>query len=198
VKNKQNLFIINQIIKKIAIFAPRNERCRGNDEVPFFIIYSFYMQIENLQKIISKGIEAVGFPDMYLIEVKVKDTKIEIFLDSDEGITFLKCQKLSRWIEEILDNDGSFGPAYTLEVSSAGVGSPLKQLRQYVKNVGRFIEIRYLPQEKVKGTLAEVQNEIIVVTFEEKIKEGKKNKKVVRRIEIPFDQIIEAKIKLNL
>jgi ribosome maturation factor RimP len=72
----------------------------------------------------------------------------------------------------------------------------LKQLRQYVKNVGRFIEIRYLPQEKVKGTLAEVQNELIVVTFEEKIKEGKKNKKVVRRIEIPFDQIIEAKIKL--
>jgi hypothetical protein len=72
VKNKQNLFIINQIIKKIAIFAPRNERCRGNDEVPFFIIYSFYMQIENLQKIISKGIEAVGFPDMYLIEVKSK------------------------------------------------------------------------------------------------------------------------------
>jgi ribosome maturation factor RimP len=50
----------------------------------------------------------------------------------------------------------------------------------------------------VKGTLAEVQNELIVVTFEEKIKEGKKNIKVVRRIEIPFDQIIEAKIKLNL
>ena len=156
------------------------------------------MHTEDLEKIINRGIEEVGFTDMYLIDIRVKDKKIEVFLDSDEGITFLKCQKLSRYLEEILDKDGSFGDNYTLEVSSSGVGSPLRLLRQYVKNIGRFIEVKYLPQEKVRGTLAEVNGDVIVVTLEEKVKEGKKNIKVVRRFEIPFDRITEAKIKLHL
>ena len=67
------------------------------------------MQIEDLQEIISKGIQEVGFTDMYLIDVKIKDNKIEIFLDSDEGITFLKCQKLSRWLEGVFDEKVSDG-----------------------------------------------------------------------------------------
>lgn len=163
-----------------------------------FHYIKFFMHTEDLEKIINRGIEEVGFTDMYLIDVRVKDKKIEVFLDSDEGITFLKCQKLSRYLEEILDKDGSFGNNYTLEVSSSGVGSPLRLLRQYIKNIGRFIEVKYLPQEKVRGTLAEVNGDIIVVTLEEKVKEGKKNIKVVRRFEIPFDRITEAKIKLHL
>ncbi|MFZ1705369.1 MAG: ribosome maturation factor [Saprospiraceae bacterium] len=156
------------------------------------------MQIEDLQQIISQGIKELGYTDVYLIDVRVKDQKIEVFLDSDEGITFLKCQKLSRWLESIFDEKGTFGPSYILEVSSAGVGSPLKLLRQYVKNIGRFIEVKSQHHEKTRGLLAEVNENIIVITFEEKIKEGKKNIKVVRRVEVPFDEIIEAKIKLNL
>lgn len=156
------------------------------------------MQLEDLQEIISKGIKEVGFSDMYLVDVRAKNNKIEVFLDSDEGITFVKCQKLSRWLEEILDKDGSFGNNYTLEVSSAGIGSPLKLKRQYIKNIGRFIEIKMLPSEKVRGVLAEADEEKVAVTWEEKIKEGKKNVKVTRRVEILYDQIIEAKIKLNI
>jgi len=156
------------------------------------------MHLEDLQEIISRGIKEVGFSDMYLVDVRINNNKIEVFLDSDEGITFLKCQKLSRWLEEILDKDGSFGIAYTLEVSSAGIGSPLKLKRQYIKNIGRFIEIKMLPSEKIRGILAEADEEKVAVTWEEKIKEGKKNVKVTRRVEVLYDQIIEAKIKLNI
>lgn len=156
------------------------------------------MQIEDLEEVISKGITEVGFPDLYLVEVRAKNNKIEVFLDSDEGVTFLKCQKLSRWLEEILDNDGSFGKAYTLEVSSAGIGSPLKLKRQYMKNIGRFIEIKRIPSEKIRGLLSGADEDKVVISWEEKVKEGKKNIKVTRTVEVPYEQIIEAKIKLNL
>ncbi|MBK6362015.1 MAG: ribosome maturation factor [Saprospiraceae bacterium] len=170
----------------------------GTKKFPFSLYIVGHMQIEDLQEIISKGIQEVGFTDIYLIDVKIKDNKIEIFLDSDEGITFLKCQKLSRWLEGIFDEKGSFGQNYILDVSSAGVGSPLKLKKQYFKNIGRFIEIKYMPQEKARGLLAEVNDNFVVVTFDEKIKEGKKNKTVSQRVEIPFEKILEAKIKLSL
>lgn len=156
------------------------------------------MHIEDLEEVISKGIEAVGFPDLYLVEVRAKNNKIEVFLDSDEGVTFLKCQKLSRWLEEILDKDGSFGVAYTLEVSSAGIGSPLRMKRQYRKNIGRFIEIKLIDSDKIRGILAAADEDKVVVTWEEKIKEGKKYVKVTRMVEVTYEQINEAKIKLNL
>jgi len=155
------------------------------------------MQVEALQQLVEQGLNEIGYSDIYLVELKITSNKIEIFLDSDEGITFLKCQKLSRWLEAIFDEKQYFGPSYTLEVSSSGVGSPLKQLRQYAKNIGRSIDIRHRPDKKSKGLLKEVNGNIIVVEYEDKIKEGKKNKKIIVRDEIKFEDIIESRIKVS-
>ena len=56
---------------------------------------------------------------------------MEIYLDSDTGITFQQCQKMSRHIEANLDEEQWFGQKYAPEVSSQALVSRLLH-RQYV------------------------------------------------------------------
>ena len=146
---------------------------------------------------INQGLTEQNLSDMYLIDCRIKGNKIEIFLDSDEGVSFLKCQKLSRWLEAVFDEKKTFGDNYVLEVSSAGVGSPLKFLRQYQKNIGRIIDIKYGTGNQVRGILSTVIDDMIHVTYETKVKEGKKNKKITVTEQIKFNDIIESKTKIS-
>jgi ribosome maturation factor RimP len=155
------------------------------------------MQHSEVINLVEKGLAELEFADTFLVDVKIKNSLIEVFLDSDESVSFLKCQKLSRWLEAIFDENKAFGESYTLEVSSAGVGSPLKFLRQYPKNIGRIIDIKYGDGKGVKGLLKNVEGEIISVEYETKVKEGKKNKKVIVIDNIKFEDIIESRIKIS-
>lgn len=155
------------------------------------------MQSLELENLIETGLKELEFEDTYLVNVKNKDNKIEVFLDSDTGIGFLKCQKVSRWLEAIFDENKQFGENYILEVSSAGVGSPLRLLRQYVKNIGRNIEIKHSVDKRAKGILKSVEGDIITIEYETTIKEGKKNKKSIVTEQIKFEEIIESKIKIS-
>ena len=74
---------------------------KGDKEFPFLLNLS--MQHSEVDKLVEKGLLELGFEDTYLIEARIKSNKVEIFLDSDEGVNFLKCQKLSRWLEAIFD-----------------------------------------------------------------------------------------------
>lgn len=155
------------------------------------------MQPLELENLIETGLAALELNDTYLVNVRVKNNKIEVFLDSDTGIDFIKCQKLSRWLEAVLDEKKTFGENYILEVSSSGVGSPLLLLRQYPKNIGRLIEIKYSDNKQVKGYLKDVQGDVISVEYETKTKEGKKNIKSIITEQIKFEDIIESKIKIS-
>ncbi len=155
------------------------------------------MQPLELENLIETGLAALELHDTYLVNVRVKNNKIEVFLDSDTGIDFIKCQKLSRWLEAVLDEKKTFGENYILEVSSSGVGSPLLLLRQYPKNIGRLIEIKYSANKQVKGYLKDVQGDVISVEYETKTKEGKKNIKSIITEQIKFEDIIESKIKIS-
>lgn len=151
-----------------------------------------------LESLVEKGLKELAFEDTYLVEVKHSGKKIEIYLDSDEGVGFSTCQKLSRWMELHLDKAGTFGDNYTLEVSSAGIGNPLKLLRQYPKNIGRVLDVRYGESGHAKGVLTGVSDEgMISVEFEKVVKENNKNKKVKVTEVIKFEDIIESRIKIS-
>lgn len=150
-----------------------------------------------IEKLVLDAIEELDYTDCFLVELKVNNTKVEVFLDSDESVTFEKCRKISRLVEAELDENGWLGERYTLEVSSAGVGKPLKMYRQYVKNLGRNIEVKTTDGDKVKGNLKSATEEKIVVNFTETIKEGKKKKKVEVDREVSMVDIKEAKIKVS-
>lgn len=175
---------------------PQKSRSGKGDNSSLFY-YHKLIALLSIEEIIETGIRELGFEDTYVVEVKVKGKKIEIFVDSDEGINLQKCQRLSRWVEATLDENRMFGDEYTLEVSSPGVGTPLKLQRQYPKNIGKTIEVKYGDGMEVKGTLTTVGPESIEVSYEMKVKEGKKTKKVMEIREIKFEDIIESRIKIS-
>ena len=150
-----------------------------------------------IETLVGKGLEELAFSDTYLVDAKLSGKKIEVYLDSDGGISFATCQKLSRWLEAQLDKSGTYGDNYVLEVSSAGIGNPLRMLRQYPKNIGRIIDIKYGEEGHVRGVLTEVRDNIIVVEKEKVIRENNKNKKIKVKEEIKFEDIIESRIKIS-
>jgi ribosome maturation factor RimP len=155
------------------------------------------MDEKSLTDLINKGLESLEFNDTFLVEVVLGGSKVEVFLDSDEYISFEKCRKLSRWLESVFDENKYFGEKYILEVSSAGVGRPLRLLRQYKKNIGRHIDVKHSLNKRSKGILTQVEGDTIFVEYETKVKEGKKNKKVISTDQIKFEDIMESKIKIS-
>ncbi len=158
------------------------------------------MEAKHIKKFARKGIETLEYGDCFVTEVQVNGNKVEIFLDSDEGISFLKCRKVSREVEAVIDEKKWWEGKYTLEVSSAGIGRPLVNQRQYPKNIGRQMVVKTNEGEKVKGELKEVSDEGIVLTYEviELVGQNKKKKKKVQKDHpIIWVEIEEAKIKAS-
>ena len=139
------------------------------------------------------------FASCFLIETKMGANKrLQVFIDSDEGITFDTCRRISRYLEEHIDAQGWLGEKYVLEVSSPGVDRPLIMQRQYPKNIGRKLEVKLQDEEKArKGILRLVDADKIVLEEEKTVKNGKKKKKEKVEVEIPFAQIEQAKVKIS-
>src|SRR4051812_47708189 len=101
------------------------------------------MSRENQIETVQKLIEPLLVDDIFLVEIKIKPTNnIKIFLDADSGLGIEKCIKINRALYKIME-EMAFYPEgdFSLEVSSPGVDEPLKMHRQYVKNIGRDIEV---------------------------------------------------------
>src|SRR5690606_36261005 len=104
-------------------------------------------------------------PQHFLVEIKIKPTNnIKIFIDGDNGVGIDDLVKYNRALYNQLEEAALFPDGdYSLEVSSAGLGEPLKMYRQYVKNINRFVEVTLLDGKKTEGQLLEVAETGIVV-----------------------------------
>jgi len=136
---------------------------------------------------------------LFIVELSISSRNvIRLELDKHEGgVTVEDCVSVSRNIEHNLDRETV---DFELHVSSAGLDKPLRVHAQYVKNVGRGIEVKLKEGgEPHEGTLVEVNADSIVVEHEEKrLIEGKKKKEtVVVRNEWPFVAIEEARIVIS-
>ncbi|MEO0732578.1 MAG: ribosome maturation factor [Bacteroidota bacterium] len=138
-----------------------------------------------------------GFADCFVVDVNHSNTKLDVFVDSDSGMTFRKCQRISRFLEAWLDEEQPLGEKYTLNVSSPGVDRPLKFHRQYVKNVGRTLEVTTTEGETYKGELKGVTEEYITLEAKVRRKEGKRKKTVVEETEIAFGAIKKSIVKIS-
>jgi len=152
--------------------------------------------MDNISKYVLECLDANDWNDCYIVEVKISASKkIEVYLDRDEGISFEICRKVSRYIEEKIDTSLEFGEKYTLEVSSPGIGSPLKLLKQYYKNIGRKVVVKTLDSTVTKGVMKEVSDDFILV----EVTSGKKNskKKIITEKKIEMNDIMETKIAVS-
>lgn len=153
---------------------------------------------ERIADLLEEKFKEEGFTDCFFVDMNLSaSNKLEVFIDSDSGITFEKCQRVSRHLEAYLDEEKPLGEKYTLEVSSPGISRPLQLPRQYKKNIGRKVEITLKEDKARTGTLIEVTD--FAITIEEKIqiKEGKKKRKELIQTIIPFDDIKKAVVKIS-
>jgi ribosome maturation factor RimP len=116
--------------------------------------------------------------DVFLVSLKVKPTNnYKIYIDADGGLPLEKCIKINRALYKAIEEKGIFPDGdFSLEVSSPGLGEPLKLIRQYKKNIGRFVEITLKDETKHMGQLlAATEEEIIIEKTEGKGKKMSKN-----------------------
>lgn len=133
--------------------------------------------------------EKLASSDNYLVDVVIKPGNLIIIeIDNDEAVCIDDCAELSRYVEERLDRDAE---DFELEVGSAGVTSPFKILRQYVKNIGNEVEMVLRNGTKLTGILKSADESGVVLTVEKQVKpEGSKRKMTVTADQsYTFDEI---------
>lgn len=107
---------------------------------------------DKLQKTIDDTL--AGSP-MFLTDLTVTpDNTITVEVDSDEPMDIDACAGITRAIEEAFDRDVE---DYSLEVGSAGLTSPLKTRRQYLKYIGKDLEVLTHDGRKLHGVLSKVE-----------------------------------------
>ncbi len=139
--------------------------------------------------------EAIADTNLFIVEIKgITVKRAMILLDGDEGVKIEDCARVSRHINQRMEEDGLSEALISLEVSSPGVDFPLKFERQYPQHVGRTLAIKLLDGKELEGKLISIDAAVIAV--EEKIKE--KGKKVsLNNISLALSEIAEAKIKVT-
>ncbi|RQO72449.1 ribosome assembly cofactor RimP [Pedobacter sp. KBW06] len=134
-------------------------------------------------------------PELFLVEVKMlPNNKLIIHVDGDEGISIQDCAAISRHVGFHLEEENTIEKAYNLEVSSPGVGEPLKLQRQYTKNIGRELSVKLNGGEIKEGKLLSVEDQSI--TIEAKVKEKGKKAQLVET-SIDFSNITETKVLIS-
>ncbi|MFM7646245.1 MAG: ribosome maturation factor RimP, partial [Sphingomonadales bacterium] len=119
---------------------------------------------------------------------------VKIYIDGDQGVSVDKLVSYNRKLYRQLEEEGIFPNGdFSLELSSPGLDEPLKLHRQYLKNLGRPVEVVLLDGEKKEGTL-QVVNETQIELTETK---GKGKKMETHTHVIPFSQIKATKIQIK-
>jgi ribosome maturation factor RimP len=156
------------------------------------LLPSFYKNMtfkEKVNELLEVGL--LEKPTVFLTDLTITDAfKIIVTLDGDDGVVLQDCIDISRAIEHNLDREEQ---DFSLEVVSFGVGSPLKMIRQYKKNIGRMLIVK-LATATIEAELVEATEQNITLAWEvrEPKKIGKGKETVQKRQEIPYSDIKEA------
>lgn len=67
---------------------------------------------------------------------------LTLYIDSENGVTIDDCEKVSRAIDPILDENDPIEEAYYLSVSSIGIDRPLKKDKDFERNMGKKLQVK--------------------------------------------------------
>ena len=96
---------------------------------------------------------------------------LRAYIDKPGGITVDDCEVVSRRFSDILDEKDYIEDSYIFEVSSPGLGRPLKKEKDYERNMGKELEIRtYRAIDREKefyGTLKAYDTDSVTIENED-------------------------------
>lgn len=151
----------------------------------------------NIEKRVKELVEEkiADKPNLFIVDIKMHaNGKLVILVDGDNGIGIDDVAGISRYVGFKLEEENVIETAYNLEVSSPGLDTPLKLIRQYIKNIGRNLAIKMADGTKREGKLSSITEDAIVI--EEKVKEKGKRAEVIEAV-IPIDKIAETKVLIS-
>ncbi|MCK6620483.1 MAG: ribosome maturation factor RimP [Calditrichaceae bacterium] len=148
------------------------------------------LEIENkVREIIRPLLE---MEQVHLVDLEVRGKSgsrvVNIYADTDLGITLAEITRLTREINDLLDMHDVIPGFYRLNVSSPGVDRPLRELWEFRKNLGRELRVIFRENEQEKeltGKLLAAEEEQILLQVNDE------------ELRIPIASLIKARVQLK-
>lgn len=154
----------------IYTFADTNINVRiGGDASPLFLYRTVVQVDEKIKGYLSEIIS--DQPDLFVVKVSLSGQRgnqiLRVAMDGDEGIAIEKCASISRQLAIWIEDNELITDKFRLEVSSAGLETPLTMERQFVKNIGRKLKVTKVGGEEIEGELVSADKENLILKVNE-------------------------------
>jgi ribosome maturation factor RimP len=127
---------------------------------------------QQTEELLLPIIESHGFELVDVEYVKEAGTwYLRAYIDKPGGITVDDCEVVSRAFSDILDEKDYIEDTYIFEVSSPGLGRPLKKDKDFARSIGEEVEIRTYRaidrQKEFIGILVEYDKDTVTIEYED-------------------------------
>ena len=145
----------------------KEQEQKGRDDLSKREVYE-----QKTEELILPIVEGNGFELVDVEYVKEAGTwYLRAYIDKEGGIAVDDCEVISRKLSDWLDKEDFIDDSYILEVSSPGLGRPLKKEKDYVRSMGREVEVRLYKaidrQKEFTGTLSAYDDKTVTLTMED-------------------------------
>ena len=147
--------------------------------------------MNELKKLITDIVET---SDIIIEDIRMSETggTLKVICDTEKGIDSSLLVAVTRKILDNPEYDEKYAEHYRLEVSSPGLDMPLTKLRNFVKNIGRDIELKHTcadHKDPLKGTIEDANEDELVLAV--------KIKKENTSVSIPMKDVVSATLRLK-
>ncbi len=147
--------------------------------------------------------------ELFLVEVLFRNVNgtdhLEVYVDTDSGVTVDACARFSRKLSEEADRQPEIQDLlpnrFRLDVSSPGLSRPLKLERQYRKNIGRLLRVKYKDSNDVyhvvTGRLVDFSETAPAELTLQCVTNRKTKKAEAEHLTLSLSQIVEATVEVE-
>lgn len=147
--------------------------------------------LDRVTELIQPLVDAADFT---IYDVEFNKGLLRITVEGPDGTDLGDMTRLSRSISHLMDEEDPVAGRYTLEVSSPGLERTLRRPDHYLGAVGETVSVKTNPgvegDRRIKGRLAEADDEGIAVEVEPSADEPDESDRVTRRL--AYDDIARA------
>ena len=127
---------------------------------------------QEVRELVTPIAEKLGYElvDVEFIKKKGADSELILYIEQECGVGLDDCEKVSLAVDPVIEKGDPIPGPYVLCVSSPGIDRLLKTVRDFEKNIGKRVDIRFYQKQNGKKELTAV---LAGVTEEAVLLEGK-------------------------
>ncbi len=127
---------------------------------------------QKTEEILIPIVDELGFELVDVEYVKEGSTwYLRTYIDKPGGISIDDCEVVSRRLSDILDEKDYIDEAYIMEVSSPGLGRPLKKEKDFKRSLGQEVDIRTYrminKQKEFTGILKDYDEKTVTIELDD-------------------------------